>query len=173
MFDIEELISKKKINQRIVELGKVISNKYGNSELYVISVLKGSFVFTSDLVRNISSPVIIDFLIAKCYYDGTSSSGEVKIIKDIDINIENKDVLIVDDITDTGYSLFEVKKMLQKKCPKSISTCTLLDKPARRKVNINPDYYGFRIGNDFIIGYGLDYAEKYRNLPYIGKVKKK
>ena len=129
MFSIEELICKEKINKRVIELGKEISKKYGNNELYVISVLKGSFMFTADLVRNITSPVILDFMITKSYYNETFSSGQVKIIKNIDVDIKEKDVLIIDNITDTGNSLLEVKKELSKKNPKSISTCTLFDKP--------------------------------------------
>ena len=171
MDNIEEMISAEKIKNRVLELSKEISDYYQDNELYVICILKGSMLFTADLIRNITSPVILDFLIASSYKDKTYSDGNVEIIKDIDVDITNKNVLLVDDIVDTGYTLSYVVSELNKKNPNNIKICTLFDKPSRRETKVYPDFNGFTIENEFIVGYGLDYDNRYRNLKYVGKVK--
>lgn len=165
------LISDDEIQQKIKELGIKINEDYKNKEITMISLLKGSVVFMSDLMRAIDGPCVIDFMSVCSYGNGDKTSGTVKIIKDLDVDITNKDVLIVEDILDSGLTLQYIVDILSNRNPKSIKICTLLNKPDRRKADIIPDYSGFDVPDEFIVGYGLDYAEKYRNLPYIGVLK--
>lgn len=168
--DVERiLITEEELKQRVEALGAKISADYQGKELLLVSVLKGSIVFMADLMRAITVPVDIDFMSVSSYGSGIKSSGVVKILKDIDVSIENKHVLIVEDILDSGMTLSYLKELLSGRGPASIALVTLLDKPARRVVaEIQPDYSGFEVPDEFIVGYGLDYNERYRNLPYIG-----
>ncbi|SHH90776.1 hypoxanthine phosphoribosyltransferase [Sporanaerobacter acetigenes] len=161
------LFSSEEIRKRNEELGTEISNDYKDGELVIISLLRGSFIFASDLVRNITIPVEIDFMTTSSYENREESTGKVKIVTDIRSDIEGKDVLIVDDIIDSGFTMKYVIDHIQDKKPKSIKTCVLLDKPSRRRVEVYPDYAGFSIPDVFIVGYGLNYGEYYRNIPYI------
>ncbi|MEN6445186.1 MAG: hypoxanthine phosphoribosyltransferase [Candidatus Cloacimonas sp.] len=165
------LFDEYKIQTRIRELGSEISNSYNGSTPVMIGILKGGFVFLADLVRSITIPVEVDFLAISSYGDQTSSSGVVKIRKDIDIDISGRDVIVVEDIVDSGLSLAYIKDYLMQHKPAGLKTCVLLDKPAAHKTDVKFDYVGFSIKNEFVVGYGLDYAEKYRNLPYIGILK--
>lgn len=167
----EILFTKEQIEAIVKEIGGRISEDYKNKNLMLISVLKGSVVFMADLMRSITIPCSIDFLSVSSYGDGTKTTGEVRILKDLDTSLEGKDVLVVEDILDSGITLSFLLKNLSARHPKSIRLCTLLDKPERRRVDIQPDYVGTQVPDQFIVGYGLDYAEKYRNLPYIGVLK--
>jgi len=170
-YRIENLIDRKTVENRIKELAKQIEKDYAGEELYCVGLLKGSVVFLSDLVKEINSPVIIDFMSVSSYGSETVSSGDVKILKDTDLDLRGKHVLIVEDIIDTGLTLEHVIKYFKEsKGVKTLKTCTLLSKPERRKVNIDIDYVGFDVPDKFVIGYGLDYDQKYRNLPYIAVV---
>lgn len=170
--DIEEIIlSENEIKERIEELGLQIEEDYKDKPLVIIGILKGSILFTSDLVRKINLPLTLDFMAVSSYGNTTQSTGVVKIIKDLDKNIEGKHILIVEDIIDSGLTLKYLKEILSARGPASIKICTLLDKPSRRKEYVNVDYVGFEVPNAFIVGYGIDYAERYRNLPYIGILK--
>ena len=164
------LISQKEIEAKGIELAKKIEKDYENQELLVVGVLKGAFVFVSDLVRNINLDLSIDFMAVSSYGMSTQSSGVVKINKDIDMDITGKNVIIVEDIIDTGLTLKYIKEYLSGKNAKSVRICTLLDKPSRRKCDVEVDYIGFEIEDLFIVGYGIDCKEKYRNLPYIAYV---
>lgn len=171
--DLESvLISAEEIEKKVQELGAQISREYEGTDLLVISVLKGSFVFMADLMRAVTIPAAIDFMAVSSYGAGTKSSGVVKIIKDIDIELAGKHLLIVEDILDSGMTLSYLKEMLGGRGPASIKVITLLDKPLRRKVDIQPDYRGFEVPDEFLVGYGLDYDERYRNLPDIGILKR-
>ncbi|WP_042683273.1 hypoxanthine phosphoribosyltransferase [Anaerosalibacter massiliensis] len=161
------LFSAEEINKRNIELGQEISKDYENEKIVIISLLRGSFIFASDLVRNIKVPVEIDFLTTSSYGNMEETSGKVNIVTDIRSNIEGRNVLIVDDIMDSGYTMQYVIKHLEKNNPKSIKVCVMLDKPSRRKVELKPDYIGFTIPDVFIVGYGLNYGNYYRNIPYI------
>ena len=165
------MISEEKIAEIVSDLGAKISEDYKDKNLLMVSVLKGSVIFMSDLMRKITIPCRIDFMAVSSYNGVTKSSGEVKIIKDLDKPIEGYDLLVVEDVLDSGLTLDYILKLLKSRNPKSIKICTLLDKPQRRKVNITADYSGFEIPDEFIVGYGLDYDEKYRNLPFIGCLK--
>jgi hypoxanthine phosphoribosyltransferase len=170
--DIEEtLLTTEEIQNRVTELGKRISSDYGGRNLLMVSILKGSVVFMADLMRAVTIPVRIDFMSVSSYGSGVKTSGVVKIMKDLDIPLAGYDVLVVEDILDSGLTLKYIIDMLKSRNPRSVSICTLLDKPERRKVEIKPDYLGFTIPDKFVVGYGLDYAEKYRNLPFIGVLK--
>ena len=170
-YRIENLIDRKTVENRIKELAKQIEKDYAGEEVYCVGLLKGSVVFLSDLVKEINSPVIIDFMSVSSYGSETVSSGDVKILKDTDLDLRGKHVLIVEDIIDTGLTLEHVIKYFKEsKGVKTLKTCTLLSKPERRKVNIDIDYIGFDVPDKFVIGYGLDYDQKYRNLPYIAVV---
>ncbi|SKC79396.1 hypoxanthine phosphoribosyltransferase [Maledivibacter halophilus] len=170
--DVKEvLFSEEKIKEKVCELGKIITKDYVGKDLIVIGVLKGANIFLSDLIRNIDIPVTVDFIDVSSYGASTESSGVVKINKDLDFSIENKNILIIEDIIDTGLTLKYLLKNLKSRKPKSMKICTLLDKPERRKVDIKVDYIGFKIPDEFIVGYGIDYAEKYRNLPFVGSLK--
>lgn len=161
----EILVSKDEIREKVKELGKKISNDYEGEELVLVGVLKGGFVFLADLMREITIPVDMDLISVSSYGAATKSSGVVRIIKDIDINITNKHVLIVEDLVDTGLTLNHLKELFKTRGPKSVKICTAFDKPSRRKVNIDIDYEGIVVPDKFIVGYGLDYAGRYRNLP--------
>ena len=167
---IRELVSEKAVNERIVELGKQISKDYEGKQVHLICVLKGGVFFMCELAKRISVPVSMDFMSVSSYGDDTKSSGVVKIVKDLDEAIEGKDVLIVEDIIDSGRTLYYLIDILKKRNPKSVHLCTLLDKPERRVKDVKVDYVGFNIPDEFVVGYGLDYAHKYRNLPFIGVV---
>lgn len=170
--DIERvLISEEQINAKINELGKEISEKYDGEDLILIGVLKGSVPFMAELMKNITIPCKMDFMAVSSYGNSTESSGVVRILKDLDFEIEDKNVLIVEDIVDSGITLKYLMNYLKAKKPKSIEIACLLNKPERREVDIDVKYLGFNVPNYFLVGYGLDYAEKYRNLPYIGILK--
>ncbi len=160
-----------RIQTRIREIGLQISDEYKDRKPVLIGILKGGFVFLADLVRSISIPIEIDFLAISSYGAGTSSSGVVKIRKDIDKDVDGRDVIIVEDIVDSGLSLQYIKDYIGNHNPASLRTCVLLDKPAAHKLEVTFDYIGFEIGNEFVVGYGLDFNEQYRNLPYIGILK--
>lgn len=167
--DIEQvLITEEEIKEKIKELGEKISNDYKDSDnLLLIGVLKGAVVFMADLIRHIDIPLNIDFMAVSSYGSSTESSGVVRILKDLDETVEGKDILIVEDIIDSGLTLSYMCDILRSRKPNSIKICTLLDKPSRRKIDLKVDYTGFEIPDYFVVGYGLDYAEKYRNLPDI------
>ena len=167
---IRELVSEKAVNERIVELGKQISKDYEGKQVHLICVLKGGVFFMCELAKRISVPVSMDFMSVSSYGGDTKSSGVVKIVKDLDEALEGKDVLIVEDIIDSGRTLYYLIDILKKRNPKSVHLCTLLDKPERRVKDVKVDYVGFNIPDEFVVGYGLDYAQKYRNLPFIGVV---
>lgn len=167
---IKVMFSEEEVAKKIKELGHKISKDYAGKEIHLICVLKGSVFFVCELAKNITIPVTMDFMSVSSYGDGTSSSGVVKIAKDLDEALEGKEVLVVEDIVDTGRTLSYLLEILEKRKPGSMKLCTLLDKPSRRVVDVNVDYTGFQIPDEFVVGYGLDYAQKYRNLPYIGVV---
>ena len=167
----EVLFSEEKIASIVRNMGRQISEEYVGKNLFMVSVLKGSLVFMADLMRAVTIPCSIDFLSVSSYGNGTASSGEVRILKDLDCSLEGKDLLIVEDILDSGMTLSFLLKTLSARNPASIRLCTFLDKPERRRVDSRPDYVGAEVPDKFIVGYGLDYAEKYRNLPYIGVLK--
>lgn len=167
---IRVLVSEEDVNKRIEELGKKISEDYAGKEVHLICVLKGGVFFMCELAKRISLPVSLDFMSVSSYGDGSSSSGIVKIAKDLDESLEGKHVIVVEDIIDSGRTLSYLLKILEKRNPKSMGLCTLLDKPERRVRDVEVDYVGFEIPDEFVVGYGLDYAQKYRNLPYIGVV---
>ena len=161
------LFSKEQIDSRIEELGKIITEDYKGKNLYVLSLLRGSFVYAADLVRAIDLNVKIGFMTTSSYDNSETSSGRVKVVNDISDNIEGWDVLIVDDIVDTGFTMDFVFNHVKSLNPASVKTCVLLDKPSRRKVEINPDYCCFEIEDLFVVGYGLNYGDFYRNVPYV------
>jgi len=161
LFDVEQ------IAERVKRLGEEISKDYEGKDIVVISLLRGSFVFAADLVRAISVPVNVDFMTTSSYGHGEKTSGVVDIVHDIRTDIKDKDVLVVDDIMDSGNTMKEVVDYIKLKGPKSIKTCVMLDKPSRREADISPDYVGFTIPDVFIVGYGLNYGYFYRNIPYI------
>lgn len=170
--DIERvLLSEEEISGKIRELGSKISEEYKNKELILVGVLKGSVPFMAELMKRISIPCKMDFMAVSSYGDSTESSGVVRILKDLDFEIENKDVLIIEDIIDSGITLKYLIKYLSAKNPNSVEIACLLNKPERRQVEIDVKYLGYDVPNYFLVGYGLDYAEKYRNLPYVGILK--
>ena len=170
--DIQEVFfSEEQIAVRVKELGAQITKDYKGKDLFLLGVLKGCYVFMSDLSRCIDLPLAMDFMAVSSYGDGTSTTGAVKITKDLSKDIEGKAVLIVEDILDSGVTLSYLTKYLQGRNPASIKIVTLLDKKARRQTDIKADYFGFDVADEFVVGYGLDYAEYYRNLPYIGILK--
>ena len=166
------LISEEEIKARVSELAKQIEKDYEGKAPTVIGVLKGSIMFYTDLVRQINLPLTVDFMSISSYGAGVNSTGEVKIIKDIDGKIGGKDVIIVEDIIDSGYSMNCLLKLFATRSPKSVKVCALLDKPSRREIPVPIDYTGFQVANEFVVGYGLDYAGLYRNIPFIGVLKK-
>lgn len=167
MLKLDTLISEEKLQARIAELGAEISKDYEGKELVVLCVLKGGVMFMTDLVKHIEVPLKMEFMVVSSYGDAYKSSGLVKILKDLDEPIEGKHVLIVEDIIDSGRTLSYLKKMLGERKPESLKICTLLDKEEERIADVEVDYSGFKVGNEFVIGYGLDYKQYYRNLPYI------
>lgn len=166
---VKVLISEEDVLKRVKELGEQITNDYNGEPVHLISILKGGVFITCDLAKRIDLPVTLDFM-AVSSYQGTTSTGVINIIKDLDGSIEGKNVIVVEDIIDTGRTLYHLLDMLKKRNPKSLKLCTLLDKPDRRVVDVDVDYIGFTIPDEFVVGYGLDYAQRYRNLPYIGVV---
>lgn len=165
------LISKEDIEKRVCELGCQISADYQGDSIVMIGILRGAVVFFGDLAKEIKIPVSMDFMAVSSYGSSTVSSGVVRIIHDLDENIEGRNVLIVEDIIDTGLTLHYLVENLKSRKPKSIKICCLLDKPSRRQSPIKPDYVGFEVPDEFVVGYGLDYNEMYRNLPFIGILK--
>lgn len=163
------LLTQDAIAARVADLAAQIRADYASTrQLHMVCVLKGAFVFFSDLIRHLDLPVTLDFIVASSYQKATRSSGEVRLTKDLDTGIEGRHVMIVEDIVDTGLTLTYLQEILRARGPKSVKTACLLSKPSRREVDVPVDYIGFTIEDRFVIGYGLDYAEKYRNLPYIG-----
>lgn len=170
--DIKEvLFTEGQIRDKIKEIGKKISNDYREKDLILIGILKGSVMFMSDLMKEITVPCSMDFMAVSSYGNSTESTGRVKILKDLDFSVEGKDILIVEDIIDSGITLAYIKEYLYSRKPNSLEISTLLNKPERRKINIEAKYTGFNVPDAFLVGYGLDFAEKYRNLPYIGILK--
>ena len=167
---ITVLVSEKEVDERIELLGKQISKDYEGRQVHLICILKGGAFFMCELAKRITVPVSIDYMSVSSYGNRPSSSGVVRIAKDLDESIEGKDVLIVEDIIDSGRTLYYLMETLRQRHPKSLHLCTLLDKPERREKDVKVDYVGFEIPDEFVVGYGLDYAQKYRNLPYIGVV---
>ena len=167
---IKVLISEEEVDARIRELGEKISKEYEGKQIHLICVLKGGVFFMCELAKRITVPVSMDFMCVGSYGDGTKSSGVVRLAKDLDESIENKEVLIVEDIIDSGNTLYYLMDVLRQRKPASLRLCTMLDKPDRRVKDVHVDWTGFEIPDEFVVGYGLDYAQKYRNLPYIGVV---
>ena len=167
---IKVMISEEKVNARICELAKQINEDYAGKELHLVIILKGSVFFACELAKRITVPVTMDFMTVSSYGDGMVSAGKITVKKELDEDIAGKEVLIVEDIVDSGNTLFHLKKLLLGRSPASLKIITLLDKPDRRTADIQTEYCGFEIPDEFVVGYGLDYAQKYRNLPYIGVV---
>lgn len=166
------LVSEQQLKDKVAELGAAISRDYAGRDLLLVSILKGSVVFMADLMRAITIPCGIDFMVVSSYGgSNTTTTGLVKIIKDLDQDLSGKDVLIVEDILDTGVTLSNLVPMLKMRNPDSVRICAILSKPSRRQADIEPDYKGFDVPDEFVVGYGLDYDEKYRNLPYVGVLK--
>ena len=168
---LKVLLTEEELKERIDELGAMISRDYAGKNLLMVSVLKGSVAFMADLMRAIDIPVAIDFMATSSYGAGTKTSGVVKIVKALDLNLAEYEVLLVEDILDSGRTLSYLLELLESRQPKSVKICTLLDKPERREVDVPVAYTGFTVPDEFVIGYGLDFDEKYRNLPYIGVLK--
>ncbi len=169
---VEVMISEQEIKARVAELGRQISEHYWNSgsAMVLVGLLRGSFIFMADLCRSIEVSHEVDFMTASSYGNSMNSSRDVKILKDLDEDIRGKDVLIVEDIIDSGNTLSRVREILQLREPKSLAICTLLDKPERREVNVPVEWVGFSIPDEFVVGYGIDFAQHYRHLPFIGKI---
>ena len=172
--DMEKIVySEADIKAKVAELGRQITEDYKDAEekIYCVGILKGASIFYTDLVRQINLPVRFDFMIASSYGNGTSTSGNVKILKDLDYDIEGKHLIIIEDIIDSGTTMNYLLKYFKERKPKSVKLCSLLSKPSRRTTDVHIDYCGFEVPDEFLVGYGLDYAEVYRNLPYIGVLK--
>ena len=167
---IHEYLSEEKIATRIAEMGAQISAEFGEEPVCLICILKGSVFFSVELAKRITSPVELEFMCVSSYGSDTKSSGVVKIVKDLDVSIEGKNVIVIEDIIDSGRTLSYLLENLKTRNPKTLKLCTLLDKPERRVVEVSVDYIGFEIPDEFVVGYGLDYDQQYRNLPYIGYV---
>ena len=165
------LVTPEEIDAKIKELGKQISIDYKDKNLMLVGILKGAVIFMSELAKNISMPILMDFMAVSSYGKSSKSTGVVRIIKDLDYGIEDKDILIIEDIIDTGLTLSYLTDNLKKRGAKSVKICTLLDKPDRRKAEVPEHYRGFLIPDEFVVGYGLDYAEQYRNLPFVAALK--
>lgn len=170
MEKIKVLISEEEVDKRIREMAAEISKKYEGKNLHLICVLRGGAFFMCELAKRITVPVTIDFMSVSSYGDGTESSGQIKIVKDLDDSIEGREVLVVEDIIDSGRTLSRLMELLESRRPASLALCTLLDKPERRVVEVDVDYTGFQIPDLFVVGYGLDCAQKHRNYPYVGVV---
>lgn len=173
METVRTLLSEEAVDKRIEELGRQISKDYAGKQIHLICVLKGGVFFMCELAKRITVPLSMDFMCVASYGDGDISSGIVKITKDLDETLENKHVIIVEDIIDSGRTLAHLLKILNQRNPASMELCTLLDKPERRVCDVKVDYVGFEVPDEFVVGYGLDYAQRYRNLPYIGVVETK
>ena len=169
-YDISVYLTEEQLNKRIAEIGAQITEKYKGQSVYLICILKGSIFFTTELAKRIDLPMTMDFMSVSSYGSGTESSGDVKIKKDLEHSIEGENVIIIEDIIDSGRTLYYLMGILAKRNPKSMKLCTLLDKPERRVKDVKVDYVGFNIPDEFVVGYGLDYAQRYRNLPFIGVV---
>lgn len=167
---VRVLLTEKEVDERIQAIGDQISKDYAGKQVHLVCVLKGGSFFMCELAKRITVPVSLDFMSVSSYGNATKSSGVVKIVKDLDESIKDKDVLVVEDIVDSGRTLSYLMEMLKDREPASLHLCTLLDKPERRVVDVNVDYTGFQIPDEFVVGYGLDYEQRYRNLPYIGVV---
>lgn len=167
---VRVLISEEEVNRRIREMGEQVSRDYAGKQIHLICVLKGGSFFMCELAKRITTDVSLDFMSVSSYGSDTKSSGVVKIVKDLDESIQGKDVLVVEDIIDSGRTLSYLMEMLRDRKPASLKLCTLLDKPDRRVVDVDVDYTGFQIPDEFVVGYGLDYDQRYRNLPYIGVI---
>ncbi len=167
---IKVLLSEETVDERIEALGKQISEDYAGKQVHLVGILKGSVFFMCELAKRITVPVSMDFMSVSSYGDGTSSSGIIRLVKDLDETLEGKEVIVVEDIIDSGRTLSYLLETLSRRLPASMKLCTLLDKPERRVRDVKVDYVGFEIPDEFVVGYGLDYAQKYRNLPYIGIV---
>ena len=167
---VRRLLSEEEVDKRIKELGEMISRDYAGKSVHLVCILKGAVFFMCELAKRITVPVTMDFMSASSYGSATKSSGVVKIVKDLDEPLKDRDVIIVEDIVDSGRTLAYLGKMLSDRGPTSIKICTLLDKPERRVTDVKVDYVGFEIPDEFVVGYGLDYDQRYRNLPYIGVV---
>ena len=165
------MISREQIEERVKALAAQLDKLYEGRTPVVVCILKGSVMFFADLIREMKTPMQIDFMAVSSYGKGSISSGKLEVKKDLTVNICGKDVLIVEDILDTGVTLSNLVPMLKMRNPNSVKICTILDKPSRRKADIQPDYEGFQVPDEFVVGYGLDYDEKYRNLPYVGVLK--
>jgi hypoxanthine phosphoribosyltransferase len=168
---VSVLLTEEEVDRRINEIGEQISKDYAGKHIHLICVLKGGVFFMCELAKRITVPVSMDFMAISSYGSGTTSSGKISIRKELDESIEGKDVLVVEDIVDSGRTLHYLLDLLQEREPNSLRLCTLLDKPDRRVIDVNVDYTCFQIPDEFVVGYGLDYDQKYRNLPYIGVVK--
>lgn len=167
---IHEMLSQRQVEERIEALAQQLNREYAGKTLHMICILKGSVFFFTELAKRITVPVTIDFMTVSSYGEGTESSGNLEVLKDLDETLDGKDCLIVEDIIDSGNTLSMTRKMLLARNPASLKICTLLDKPERRETNVEVEYVGFVISDKFVVGYGLDYAQKYRNLPYIGEL---
>ena len=167
---VHMMLSEEEVNSKIAEMAEKIDNDYKGKSIHLICILKGSVFFCCELAKRLTIPVTIDFMSASSYGNSTESSGKLNIKKDLDESIEGLDCLIVEDIIDSGNTLSLTQRMLAGRNPASLKLCTLLDKPARRETEVNVDYTGFVIPDEFVVGYGLDYAQKYRNLPYVGRL---
>ncbi len=167
---IRVLLSEEEVDRRIQEIGDQISRDYAGKQVHLVCVLKGGSFFMCELAKRITVPVSIDFMSVSSYGSDTKSSGVVKIVKDLDESVKDKNVLVVEDIVDSGRTLSYLLEMLRDRGPESLRLCTLLDKPDRRVIDVKVDYTGFQIPDEFVVGYGLDYDQRYRNLPYIGVV---
>ena len=167
---VKVLLTEQEVDRRIQEIGNQISKDYEGKQVHLVCVLKGGSFFMCELAKRITVPVSLDFMSVSSYGSDTKSSGVVKIVKDLDESIKDKDVIVVEDIVDSGRTLSYLMEMLRDRGPRSLSLCTLLDKPERRVIDVKVDYTGFAIPDEFVVGYGLDYDQRYRNLPYIGIV---
>lgn len=167
---VGQMFTAQQIAHKVKELGEQISRDYAGEEILVVGILKGAFVFCADLVRSITVPAEIDFMAVSSYGKSTESSGVIKILKDLDASVQGRHVLLVEDIVDSGLTLRYLREYLEHQQPASLKVCALLDKPSRRKTEVKVDYRGFEIPDEFIVGYGIDWAERYRNLPYIGMI---
>ncbi len=168
---VEVLLTEQEVDERIQAIGGQISRDYAGKQVHLVCVLKGGAFFLCELAKRITVPVSMDFMSVSSYGSDTKSSGVIRIVKDLDESLKDKDVIVVEDIVDSGRTLSYLLKMLQSRGPRSLALCTLLDKPERRVVDVNVNYTGFQIPDEFVVGYGLDYDQRYRNLPYIGVVK--
>ena len=168
--NLRVMISEERVNHRIMELAEQISKDYEGKSIHLICILKGSVFFSCDLAKRLTIPVTLDFMSVSSYGNETVSSGRVRIVKDLDESIQDRDVIIIEDIIDSGRTLAYLMDLLGTRTPRSLNICTLLDKPDRRETEVDVKYVGFEIPDEFVVGYGLDYQQRYRNLPYVGVI---